>query len=145
MNSLPTPTAPFFHKKHHTKGASIMNVLRYLLLSGFLVMPLIAPGCASGPQSTGVGEHVDDSMITTKVKAALLRDSNVDGLDIDVKTVKGRVQLSGFVNKTTQVKRAAQLAHEVEGVRSVTNSLVIKPRPRRYSEDLRRLGILRPA
>jgi hyperosmotically inducible periplasmic protein len=143
MSSL--PPAPFFLKNTTAKEHQNMNILRYLLLSGLLVMPLIAPGCASGPQSTGVGEHVDDTTITTRVKAALLRDSNVDGLDIDVKTIKGRVQLSGVVNKTTQVKRAAQLAHEVEGVRSVKNSLVIKPRPRRYSEDLHRFEVLRPA
>jgi hyperosmotically inducible periplasmic protein len=105
-----------------------MKFLRYPILFGFLVMMGLSVGCAGGPHSPTVGEHVDDSLITTKVKATLLRDSEVDGLDIHVKTYKGHVLLSGFVNQHDQIKRAEELAREIEGVTSVTNNLVIKSR-----------------
>jgi hyperosmotically inducible periplasmic protein len=105
-----------------------MKFLQYPMFLAFLVLMGFSVGCAGGPHSPSVGEHVDDSLITTKVKATLLRDSEVDGLDIHVKTYKGQVLLSGFVNKHDQVKRAEQLAREVEGVTSVTNNLVIKSR-----------------
>lgn len=73
-----------------------------------------------------VGNTVDDGIITTKVKSALLGDPNVKSLDIAVVTRKGEVQLSGFVNSQVQIDQAIAVAHKVEGVTSVTNEMNIK-------------------
>lgn len=92
----------------------------------FLVFVLLIAGCAGGPQTESFGEHIDDSLITTKVKTALLRDPEVSGTDINVTTFKGRVQLNGLVNNARQIEQAAQLAREVNGVEAVENNLSLK-------------------
>lgn len=73
-----------------------------------------------------VGNKLDDSVITTEVKAALLADANIKSLDITVATHKGEVQLSGFVNNQGQIDRALEIAHGVSGVTQVTNQMSIK-------------------
>lgn len=73
------------------------------------------------------GETVDDTVTTTKVKTALLADSDIKGLDVSVETEKNIVTLSGEVNNQTQIDRAVKLAGEVSGVASVVNHLTIKP------------------
>ncbi|MDR4495916.1 MAG: BON domain-containing protein [Nitrospirales bacterium] len=95
-----------------------------LLAALFFVVLMV--GCAGGPQSESFGEHIDDSVITTKVKTALLRDPEVSGMDINVTTFKGRVQLNGLVNNARQIEQAAQLARETNGVMAVENNLSIK-------------------
>lgn len=79
---------------------------------------------ASGGQMTG--SVVDDTVITTKVKTALLADSDVKGLDVNVDTSQGVVTLNGAVNNQTQIDRAGKLATDVAGVKSVINNLTIK-------------------
>lgn len=78
-----------------------------------------------GP-ATSVGNKVDDGIITTKVKAALLADSSVKSLDIAVVTRKGEVQLSGFVNNQSQIDQAIEVVRRIEGVSSVNNQMSIK-------------------
>lgn len=73
-----------------------------------------------------VGNTVDDGIITTKIKSALLADPNIKSLDISVVTRKGEVQLSGFVNNQAQIDQATALARAVEGVKSVANEMSIK-------------------
>jgi hyperosmotically inducible protein len=73
-----------------------------------------------------VGNTVDDGIITTKVKSALLADPNVKSFDIATVTRKGEVQLSGFVDNQTQITRATDLARAVEGVKSVANEMSVK-------------------
>ena len=73
-----------------------------------------------------VGNKVDDGIVTTKVKAALLADANVKSFDIAVVTRKGEVQLSGFVDNQSQIDRAIEVARGIEGVRSVSNEMSIK-------------------
>jgi hyperosmotically inducible protein len=75
---------------------------------------------------TTVGGKLDDSVITTQVKAALLGDAAVKSSDISVATQKDEVQLSGFVNNQMQMDRAIEIARAIEGVRKVTNKMVIK-------------------
>jgi hyperosmotically inducible protein len=75
---------------------------------------------------TTVGEKIDDGVITTKVKAALLADSGVKSSDISVVTRDGVVQLSGFVDNQTQIDRATEVARGVEGVKNVTNEMSVK-------------------
>lgn len=73
-----------------------------------------------------VGNQVDDSVITTEVKAALLADADIKSLDITVTTHKGEVQLSGFVANQTQIDRSLEIAHGVSGVTQVSNQMSIK-------------------
>lgn len=69
---------------------------------------------------------IDDTIITTKVKTALLADSDIKGLAIDVETSGGVVTLNGTATNQTQIDRAGQLAKDVKGVNSVVNKLTIK-------------------
>lgn len=101
----------------HLKNYGLVTILFFVLLM---------VGCAGGPQSASFGEHVDDSVITSKVKTALLRAPEVSGTDISVTTFKGRVQLNGLVNNAQQIEQAARLAREVGGVEAVENNLSIK-------------------
>lgn len=73
-----------------------------------------------------VGNVVDDSVMTAKVKTALLADPNVKSQDIAVNTRKGEVQLSGFVDSQAQIDQAVAIAGKVEGVTSVSNEMSIK-------------------
>jgi len=72
------------------------------------------------------GKYVDDAWITAKVKALLLKDESVKGLDVNVETHQGTVQLSGWVNSPTQIAQAEKLARSVEGVKDVSSALQIK-------------------
>lgn len=87
-------------------------------------VPLVA--CTSTSTSESAGEYIDDSAITTKVKAALLDDSGLKSFSIGVETYKGTVQLSGFVNSDTLRSRAGSITAGVAGVKAVRNNLVVK-------------------
>jgi hyperosmotically inducible protein len=74
-----------------------------------------------------VGEKIDDSIISTKVKAALAADDSIkNSTDIAVETHEGKVQLSGYANDKAQLNRAVQIARDVEGVKNVVNKISIK-------------------
>lgn len=83
-------------------------------------------GCAGTPTRESTGEYVDDASITTKVKAAFVKDDNVKAREVSVETFKGVVQLSGFVSTQEEKGRAGQLAAGVVGVRDVKNNIVVK-------------------
>jgi osmotically-inducible protein OsmY len=83
-------------------------------------------GCAATPENKSTGQYVDDSVITTKVKAAIFKESTLKTLQISVKTFKGVVQLSGFVDSGQSVTKAGEVAERVDGVVSVRNDLVVK-------------------
>jgi len=83
-------------------------------------------GCAATPTKESTGEFVDDSTITTKVKAAFIHDEFVKSSDISVETFKGVVQLSGFVDNSAQKYRAGEVASGVKGVRDVKNNITVK-------------------
>jgi hyperosmotically inducible protein len=72
------------------------------------------------------GQYVVDSVITARVKAALLKEPRLSGSEIEVETHEGIVQLSGLVDNNEQVKRAAEIAAGVEGVTAVRNHLLVK-------------------
>lgn len=69
---------------------------------------------------------MDDAVITTKVKAAIVKEPNLKATEINVETFKGTVQLSGFVNTREAVSRAGAVASGVEGVKSVKNDIQVK-------------------
>ena len=72
------------------------------------------------------GEYIDDSVLTTKVKAALLAEKNLKSLDISVESTDGVVTLSGKVVSSAQIKQAVDVAKHVRGVKDVHNSLTLK-------------------
>ena len=93
----------------------------------FLSLTLItAVGCASTSKQEGMGEYVDDSVITAKVKAAIFEHASLKSAEINVETFKGVVQLSGFVNSAADIQRAVQLVQGISGVRSVRNDMRLK-------------------
>jgi hyperosmotically inducible protein len=73
------------------------------------------------------GKLADDAWISAKVKALLVRDKEVKGLDVKVQTHKGMVLLSGWVDDADQIAQAEKIARGVEGVKMVSNDLRIKP------------------
>ncbi len=75
---------------------------------------------------TTVGSKVDDGIVTVRIKAALISDASVKGLDIAVVTSNGEVQLSGFVDSQGKIDRAVEVARGVEGVRTVSNKMSVK-------------------
>jgi osmotically-inducible protein OsmY len=95
-------------------------------LAGALALGVQLSGCASTRTRDSTGEYVDDTVITTKVKSALLRDDLVKSFAVSVETVKGVVQLSGFVNNATQKSAAGRDAAAVIGVSDVKNNLIVK-------------------
>lgn len=93
----------------------------------FLVLSLtIAAGCASTEKHEGTGEYVDDSILTTKVKAMLFDEPNLRSGEVNVETFKGEVQLSGFVKSRADIDRAVEIARGVKGVTSVKNDMRLK-------------------
>ena len=92
------------------------------------LMPMMWMGCASTATRESPGEYLDDSTLTAKVKAAFVHDPVVKAFDVSVQTYKGTVQLSGFVNTVFEKNQAETVARGVRGVKSVTNSLIVKPK-----------------
>ena len=83
-------------------------------------------GCASTPKQEGTGEYLDDTVITTKVKAAIFGESSLKSAEINVETFKGVVQLSGFVSSQAAIDKALEIARSVKGVKSVKNAMAVK-------------------
>jgi hyperosmotically inducible periplasmic protein len=86
----------------------------------------LGSGCAATSTRQSTGEYVDDTAITAKVKAALIKDDTVKARDVKVETYKATVQLSGFVDSEAQKSLAATIASGVPGVQSVKNDIVVK-------------------
>ena len=83
-------------------------------------------GCASTPTHEGTGEYVDDTVLTTKVKAAILDEPGLKSTEIKVETFKGTVQLSGFVSSQSNIQKAVEIARGVKGVKGVKNDMHVK-------------------
>jgi osmotically-inducible protein OsmY len=102
---------------------NLSRILKFLVCIGLVTAFL---GCASTQHQASTGEYVDDSVITTKVKAAILEEPTLKTLQITVVTFKGEVQLSGFVDTAQSVKKAGEVARSIKGVTSVKNDLIVK-------------------
>ncbi len=96
--------------------------------STFFLIALLAffVGCASTSKQEGTGEYIDDTVLTTKVKAAVLNEPSLKSAEINVETFKGEVQLSGFVSSQAEINKAADVARGVKGVKSVKNDMRVK-------------------
>jgi osmotically-inducible protein OsmY len=88
---------------------------------------LFSAGCAVTSGQSTAGEYVDDATITTRVKSRFADDQTVAATRIQVETLKGVVQLSGFATSEAERQKAAQLAAAVPGVKQVQNAVIVRP------------------
>ena len=103
-----------------------MKLLKFISTIIPAVMLATLLGCASTAKHEGTGEYIDDSVITTKVKAELLEEPGLKSAEINVETFKGVVQLSGFVSSQANINKAVEVARAVRGVKSVKNDMRVK-------------------
>jgi osmotically-inducible protein OsmY len=96
----------------------------YTVIIAILFLSML--GCASTSTTESTGEYIDDSVITTKVKAAIFNEPTLKSTEINVKTFKGIVQLSGFVSSQADISRAMEVAKTIVGAKFVRNSLYVK-------------------
>jgi osmotically-inducible protein OsmY len=87
---------------------------------------LVIVSCASTPTQEGTAEYIDDSVLTTKVNAAILGEPTLSSVEINVVTFKGDVQLSGFVSSSADIAKAVKVAKNVIGVKSVKNDMRLR-------------------
>ena len=103
-----------------------MKQLKYIFTIILAVMLATTLGCASTPKQESTGEYLDDSVITTKVKAAIFNEASLKSAEINVETFKGEVQLSGFVSSRADENKAVEVARSVKGVKSVKDDMRVK-------------------
>ena len=94
------------------------------LLAGIALAAMV--GCAATPTQESTGQYIDDSVITTKVKAAILDEPTLKVAEINVETFKGIVQLSGFVSSQANMVKAVEVTRGVSGVKSVKDDMRLK-------------------
>jgi hyperosmotically inducible protein len=120
-----------FHRRR------IANAAMASALSGVLALSLAACGdasntsntsntAASAPQSSTVGEVIDDTVLSTRIKSALMANPQINSYDFKLATRNGDVLLSGFVDSQAQINLAMDTVRAVDGVKSVQNNMTIK-------------------
>ena len=92
----------------------------------FAASLVVIAGCASTAKHEGTGEYVDDTVITTKVKAEIFNEPTLKSSEINVETFKGVVQLSGFVSSNASIDKAVSITRSVKGVVNVKNDMRLK-------------------
>ena len=98
------------------------------LASAIAILVLaVASGCAVQRGQETVGAYVDDTAITTSVKARYVDNKDVDASSIKVETLNGTVMLSGFAKSANERMTAEEIAMKVNGVKAVKNSIVVRP------------------
>jgi hyperosmotically inducible periplasmic protein len=100
-------------------------LIRFILISLLMLNPLVGISGDQGPMQSA-GQWIDDVAMATAVKTVILGDTGLKGFDINVIVKQANVQLSGFVDTQAEAEHAVELAKSVNGVKSVTNSLIIK-------------------
>jgi hyperosmotically inducible protein len=100
---------------------------RNILLSALAASLIVLSGCAVTRGQESVGAYVDDTAITTGVKARFVDNRSVDAASIKVETLNGTVLLSGFAKNPTEKSTAESIARNVSGVRAVRNEIIVRP------------------
>jgi hyperosmotically inducible protein len=108
-----TSTTPF--------AATLRRAALLVLLTGSLA------ACSVMRDQQTVGQYTDDAKITAEIKSNMATDKTVAATAISVETLNGVTQLSGFAKSQAEKDRAAQIAREAKGVRSVRNDIVVRP------------------
>ena len=102
--------------------------LRTQLATAATVFALItASGCAVTRGQETTGAYIDDTAITTSVKTKFIDNKDVDASAISVETLNGTVMLSGFAKNPAERATAESIASKVSGVKSVKNSIAVRP------------------
>jgi hyperosmotically inducible periplasmic protein len=101
-----------------------MNNLAKVIVACVLTAGL--GGCNVLRGESTAGEYVDDVALTTQIKAELLDSKKVDGLDVNVDVMNGKVRLTGWASSTVERNKATELTRAITGVKSVDNQLKIK-------------------
>lgn len=104
-----------------------MNIRTPLAAAVTVIALVTTAGCAVHRGQETVGAYVDDSAITTSVKARYVENKEVDAASIKVETLNGTVMLSGFAKNGTERSMAEDIAMKVKGVKSVKNGIVVRP------------------
>jgi osmotically-inducible protein OsmY len=101
---------------------------RINIAAGVAALALLgASGCAVTRGQEAVGAYVDDTAITTSVKARYVDNKDVDASSIGVETLNGTVMLSGFAKNATEKATAESIAMKVKGVKSIKNEIAVRP------------------
>jgi hyperosmotically inducible periplasmic protein len=103
------------------------NPLTVLALGVALALPLATSVSAQQSTKQTAEQYTDDSAITAKVKANIVQEQLLKGLEISVTTTQGAVQLSGTVSTNAQKSQATQIASNTAGVKSVQNNILVDP------------------
>lgn len=103
-----------------------MTISKRLATLFIAILMAAAAGCASTSTKEGTGEYIDDTVITTKVKAAIFNTPELKSREINVETFKGAVQLTGFVSSPSDITKAIEVTRSINGVTSVKNDMRIK-------------------
>lgn len=117
------------HECDRSEGDTTKTIHTHALLVASLLALGAATGlggCAVTDRQSSVGNYVDDTAITSKVKAKFAEDQAVSAMRLSVETLKGTVQLSGFATSEAEKARAAQIARNVDGVRAVRNDIIVR-------------------
>ena len=104
-----------------------MPVRHTLVAAATVIALLVSTGCAVTRNQESVGAYIDDSAITTAVKARFVESTVVDANAISVETMKGTVMLSGFAKSAAEKTNAEALAMKVGGVKAVKNQIALRP------------------
>lgn len=97
------------------------------LASAIAITAIYCTGCAVVRDQQTVGSYVDDATITTQVKARFAEDPKVSAMAIQVETLKGTVQLSGFAKSSSERSSAETITKSVPGVKRVINDITVRP------------------
>ena len=104
-----------------------MNTRNILSAAAAALLLITASGCAVTRGQESTGAYIDDSAITTSVKARFVDSASVDASAISVETMKGTVMLSGFAKDANEKSTAESIAMKVPGVVAVKNAITVRP------------------
>ena len=104
-----------------------MNTRNILSAAAAAILLITASGCAVTRGQASTGAYIDDSAITTSVKAGFVESTSVDASAISVETMKGTVMLSGFAKNANEKSTAESIAKKVPGVVAVKNVIAVRP------------------
>jgi hypothetical protein len=112
--------------RHSPQEIHMKKSTQLIATAIFAGVTIFGSGCAVVRSQESVGAYIDDTTITTQIKSRMASDTRVDAVAISVETLKGVVQLSGFAKSSEEKTVAEQIARDINGVRSVQNSIVIR-------------------
>ncbi len=104
-----------------------MIIRHTLAITAAVIALATVTGCAVTRGQESVGAYVDDTAITTAVKARFIDNKIVDAVSISVETLNGVVMLSGFAKSATEKSSAEAVTWKVNGVKGVKNEIAIRP------------------